>query len=275
MIKRFLFFSSFVALFFVFSCQKEESSFDEGQIETEFSEETSIANMLYAKIYQISRNEVQYIESIEEIELEDAEEINKHDSCAIISYYFDSNNVFVSYVEIIFNDTSCISRGRKKFGKLKVYLTGNLNEVGTRMTIIPKGFFLNGKKVEGTIVVNNMGFNEDYRYEYSKKVIDGKICLNANKYFTWNSNTLIILDFFHREMIYETQVDAVNRNGRAYKVETIDPLISEFDCRYFQSGELELKSDWGLRQILNFGDGDCDNKAEIWTQMRAVELDLN
>ena len=81
-----------MALFFVFSCQKEESSFDEGQIETEFSEETSMANMLYAKVYQISRNEVQNIESIEEIELEEAEEINKHDSCAIIFYYLDSNN---------------------------------------------------------------------------------------------------------------------------------------------------------------------------------------
>ena len=142
------------------------------------------------------------------------------------------------------------------------------------MTIIPEGFFLKGKKVEGTIVVNNLGFNQNYMYELNKKVIDGKICLNANTYFTWNSNTLIKIDFSNQEMICETNAEAINRNGRSYTAETIEPLVSGFNCRYFQSGELELKSDWGLRQILNFGDGDCDGKAILWQDLKEVDLDL-
>ncbi len=272
--KGFLFCFGYFLLFIVFSCAKEENSFDEGQVEIEYSDEASMANIFYSKIYQISRNEVDYIESIEEIGPDNKEHMSLNDSCAKTYYYLDSNNIFISYLEIVFNDTGCISRGRKKFGKLKVYLTGGLNEPGTFMTIIPEGFFLKGKKVEGTIVVNNLGFNQNHMLEYNKKVIDGKICLNANRYFTWNSNALIKIDFFKQEMTYETNAEAINRNGRSYTVGTIEPLVSGFNCRYFQSGELELKSDWGLHQILDFGDEDCDNKAMLWQDLKTVDLDL-
>ena len=272
--KAYLFCFSVIALT-IFACKKEDSSFDERQINIEFSQETSMANIFSAKIHQISRKEIQYIESIEELALDETEEIKLHDSCAAISYFLDSNNAFVSYAEIIYNDTSCSYLGRKKFGKLKVYLTGTLNKVGTRMTIIPEGFFLNGKKVEGTIIVNNIGLNDDFLFEWRKEVFDGKIWLNSSQYFTWNSNTFITLDFFHQEMIYETEASLISRNGRTYTIETVEPLISEFNCRYFQFGELELKSDWGLHQRINFGYGDCDNKAILWEDSREVEVNLH
>ncbi len=93
------------------------------------------------------------------------------------------------------------------------------------------------------------------------EVFDGKILLNSSQRFAWNSSVLIIIDFFHQEMIYETQASLIIRNGIAYAIETIEPLISEFNCGYFQFSNPELKSDWRLHQRINFGNGDCDSKA--------------
>ncbi len=275
MVKGYVLKFNLIILFLVFACRQEDPLFDEDRVDTEYSQEASMAHLFYANIYQICRNEVEYIESTDAISTYKTEEQSSHDSCATISYYLDSLNTCVTHLNIFYNDTNCSSTRRKKYGKLKVYLTGKLNETGTLMTIIPEGFFISGKKIEGTIQVNNVGFNENYQYELVKEVIDGKICINSNEYFLWNSTSSIFVDFIEQVMLFETESRAVNRYGRTYSVQTLEPLLSQFGCKYFQQGELEIESNWGLYQILDFGEGYCDDKADLYQEMNSVEIDLN
>lgn len=271
--KFFNFYFFATILIILCACKKEESFNDENQIQIEFSKETVLATCFYSKICQISLNELKYIKLPEEIISDQIEVNSAHDSCAIVSYSLDTGNNFIQQLNIIYNDTNCNSIGRRKFGKLKVYLTGLFDKVGTKITIIPEAFFIDNKKVEGTIIISNLSSEEDYINKYKKEVIDGKICID-NDYFTWQGYSFISFDYLNEELTYEIQANVISINGRPYELETMTPLVTEFNCLNFKSGELELKSNWGLAQELDFGNGDCDNKGQLLQGNKVVEIKL-
>lgn len=266
----------FIPILIVSVCSCSERLSDETYtIEEQNSREVSIAGNFYNKIYEIARNEVEDAESEENISLNKTEEVSEYDPCALVSFHLDTAEGCITNLTVVFNDTTCNSWGRRKYGKLKVYLNGKLDEAGTVMTIIPEGFYLEGKRIEGTMKIVHHGFNTNLMYEVTREVTDGKIWLSSNMFFTWNSKEFAEIDLFNEEVFYEMEASVTSQFGRQYDVETLDPLKSDFECGYFQSGELQLSSNWGLNQRINYGDGSCDTKAFVFQGDDSIEIELD
>jgi len=255
------------------SC-KDDTLYAETIYEEDRAEEVIVATSVYNNLYLSVREEVGEIEGEEFGVLLKTEDFNAIDPCASVEYTLDSINHYVKQVVISYPDIDCYSFQRNKVGKLKVYLNGQLNQIGTVVTIIPEGFYVDGYKVEGQIKIINSGFDSDYKFHVYREVQDGKIWLEGQSFFTWNTVEYAEIDFFNEEVLYDLSAYVFSTNGQNYVVSTISPLKSGFRCEHFQSGEIEIKSN-SFKSSINFGDGTCDNKAVLWQDGSNTELVLN
>ena len=99
--------------------------------------------------------------------------------------------------------------------------------------------------------------------------------MTTSKFFTWDSEGVIELDFLNDVLFCTNESNAINQNGLGYTVTALDPLKSDFSCDYFQSGELQIRANWGFTQKINFGNGTCDDKADLWEGGESVEILLD
>ena len=264
----------FLPILFFVSCAKEDYYFT-GEIEEDTAKEVNSAESFFKMIYQISRQETEYAEKEKEFNLYKTGIISIIDSCAHIEYHADTIGQYISSLTITYPDTACYSSGKVKKGKLKVFITGKLNSIGTIMTIIPENFYVNSKKVEGTIKATNLTFTSDSILLVENEIQNGKIWMTTSKFFTWDSEGVIELDFLNDVLFCTNESNAINQNGLGYTVSTIDRLKSDFSCDYFQSGELQITANWGFTQKINYGNGACDDKADLWEGGKSIEILLD
>lgn len=256
------------------SCEKDRFIGPE-IIDESFAEEVTTAQNYYSHIYHIVSSEMELISVEEETTLlPDSLQKSNIDPCAKIIYHMSEDESYVSNLIIQYLDSTCYSSTLKKRGLLNVHFDGPIETVGTEITIIPENFALDNQKVEGTIKIKNRGFNSLFQFEFSQEVLDGRIWLNNFQFFTWNSSSNGFVDFFTNQISYEINAAVLSRTGRAYSVETLYPIKRTLDCRYFQFGEQKLTAAWGLNQNLNYGEGDCDNEAELWQNGSFKEIEL-
>lgn len=272
MLRKFIF--VFFSILFIGSCTKGDYQFVSVP-EKNTAMEVVFATHFFGSIF--NRTHIEFSQAEKEQGWNEAiGQINSStDPCAEIEYHVDTVNHYIAQLIITYPDSGCISSGKKKAGKLKIYSSGNLFADKTEMTIIPERFYINDKKVEGTIKLKNKGFNEDSLFVITQQVLDGKICLNSSSFFTWGSEEKFELDFVNRVMLLDKTVEALDRNGRAYSITTSEQLMSDFDCPYIQSGELKMNTSWGAVERLSFGTGECDNEALLKKEGESVSLQLD
>jgi hypothetical protein len=221
----------------------------------------------------VSKQETEHAEKL--IASDEQDLISISDKCASVEFYADTLSNYNFSLVINYLDSTCSSFGRQKKGKLKVYLTGALNAIGTVMTIIPERFYVNSKKVEGTIIATNVGYIADSSLLVELKVQNGKIWMTSSKFFTWNSTDSLELDNSNGSLSYISHAEALNQNGLGYTVNSTERLISDFTCDYFQSGELEIRANWGFTQKIKYGNGTCDDEAFLWEGGDSIQISLD
>ena len=151
---------------------------------------------------------------------------------------------------------------------------------GATRTTTFTGFFVDGAQLEGTDILVNEGFDPVGNIKFSRKVEGAKITFPNGDVTTWESvqmltqleggNTpLILLD-----NVFEFTADGsgVNRNGTAYSVKTITPLLKKKTCPWLVSGIIELEVD-GKKLSLDHGNGDCDKFGTL-TLPNGVEMEI-
>jgi hypothetical protein len=57
-------------------------------------------------------------------------------------------------------------------------------------------------------------------------------------------------------------------------IETTEPLRFERDCEWIVSGELQLTPEGYVTKTLNYGDGDCNNKASLTVNGVTIQITL-
>lgn len=181
-------------------------------------------------------------------------------------------------MEIDFGATNCTgSYGIKRRGKLVVTLTDRYRSAGSILTIQPQNYFVNDVKVEGTKTITNMGLNANNNLEFDVDVVNGKITYTDNSTITWASNRTNewiegdSTTFFTHGLagvcddvyLITGSASGLDRNGLSYTVNITSPLRKEICCRWLVSGKLELSPSGKAVRYVDFGTGDCDNKATV------------
>lgn len=174
---------------------------------------------------------------------------------------------------INYGTTNCLCfDGKYRRGKILVSYTGHYRDSGSTHTISFDDYYVNDYKVDGNQTVTNNGDNSNGNLTFS---------ININSTITdTTGKTLAYKSMRTREWvagestwglhgwsddIYSITGSASGTtfNGASYSAEITSPLIVALNCRWIEKGTVEFTPSGKLKRTIDFGNGDCDNKATV------------
>ncbi|HET6724263.1 MAG TPA: hypothetical protein VFH07_15995 [Chitinophagaceae bacterium] len=175
----------------------------------------------------------------------------------------------------------CTGRdGRTRSGKIITEYTSRLMVPGAKATTTFENYTVDSIEVSGTQIITNQSDNLSttcMTHKWKVSVENAKLTKPNGNYVEWNSTRNIVqlegmcTPFVPLDDIYkiEGSSNAKAKRGNlliAWTSETADPLIKKFSCRWLVKGvtritrqNLATNSPWVA--TINYGNGDCDNKA--------------
>ncbi len=190
--------------------------------------------------------------------------------------------VFPKTVTIDFGTGCTGTDGHTRRGKIITVYTGPMIIPGSRATTTFDGFYTDSIKVEGTHIVQNNSTGN--HFIFSVKVENGKLTAPSGNFILWNKNITVtqiegngtihnpLDDIFS---ITGTGNGTVKRgdNTVQWSAEIINPLIRKFICRWNVKGTVRLTVN-GITGLLDYGNGDCDNKATLTIGTFVINITL-
>lgn len=178
--------------------------------------------------------------------------------------------------------TGCTGRdGRTRSGKIVSVYTNRLIIPGAKATTTFIDFKIDSIKVEGTHVITNLNTTTSQNFIHKwKVVIEGAKLIKPNgNYSEWNS-TRTITQVEGASTIYAPLDDIYKIEGKGtgkvkkgdrlvlWNAEITEPLVKKFSCHWIVKGVLlvvrqNLSNTSKYAASLNYGNGNCDNKAVI------------
>jgi hypothetical protein len=208
------------------------------------------------------------------------------DDCPTVTFS-EALGVFPNTMTLDFG-TSCVGyMGVERSGKIIATFTGYYKDAGTVITLTTDNYYVNGSKVEGTKTVINEGLTIEGHPWFSVIVDGGLITLETGETISWNSSRMrewmsgydtpeLEDDVYglNDGVAAEYAITGVNRNGTPFTAHIAQTLVKRMDCRYITSGILEVTPEDMTTRSLDFGDGDCDNKATLTVCEFSAEITL-
>jgi hypothetical protein len=154
-------------------------------------------------------------------------------------------------------------------GKMFVTFNGDYWVAGTVITYTFENYFVNDNQVLGTKTITNKGRNSSNNL-YWTTVVTGEI-IKANNGGTiyWNSNTT--LEWLSGEVtpgiwwddVYQMtgSENGTGADGKTFTCTITKPLNKKLNCKWLESGTLEIQPQDNPLITLDFGNGACDNQA--------------
>lgn len=170
----------------------------------------------------------------------------------------------------------CVGRdGHFRKGKIVSIYTGRLVVPGSMATTTFLGYQIDSFAIGGTHIIKNLSTPNEFKYEVA--VNNGNVTnVNNGKYRTRNALHIIKqveglgTPFFPRDDVFQINGGARGETNRpGYVVQwgrTIlpsEPVIKRFTCHWFVQGKVKIERSNAPTAILDYGSGQCDNKATI------------
>lgn len=185
---------------------------------------------------------------------------------------------------IRFGDVDCTcADGRKRRGSIIVSYNGHYMDTAQVHTITFNNYYLEGNRLSGTTKVTRLDTAVTGDPYYNVQVND---TLNMNpdplqsEYIVWSGNLLrkwVGGDKTNDRMDDYFSVSGMatltRPNGHVFNFDIATPLQFATSCDYAQSGVANVNGYTGSR-ILNYGNGDCDNAAQLNIGVHIYQLTL-
>ncbi len=208
------------------------------------------------------------------------------DTCPIV--YIDHNDsvFWPKTVTIDFGTEGCTGPfGTVRKGKIITVVTDRFWREGSTRTVTFENFSVNNFLIEGTKITINEGLNEDENMYFSIVLTGGKVTTpegqeitrNFTRTRTWIEGELTPRFRWDDVYLIEGEATGINRFGKSYTRTIIDPLVVKTACMWITSGMVEIvnydvaftegsavideNSKTGI--VLDYGEGECDDKATI------------
>jgi hypothetical protein len=192
------------------------------------------------------------------------------DSCPAIIVTHPSTGIWPKTVTIDYG-TGCTGFfDNTRSGKIIIEVTGPRRIEDSKRTVTFDNYYFNGIKVEGTKVFENLGLNENQNFVISVTLLNGKLILPDGKSIerTVNHQREWIAGFmtpsiWDDECLVTGTASGKNIEGIAYTRTILDALHWKRVCQFIVSGVIEIAGE-GIEPFeLDFGNGECDNKAVV------------
>jgi hypothetical protein len=203
------------------------------------------------------------------------------DACPDVTItHLSTTSVFPVRIVMDFG-TGCTGRdGRTRSGKIITEYTNRLIVPGAIAVTIFENYTVDSIKVQGKHTITNQSeiiSTNCITHSWKVTVVDGKLTKPNGNYVEWRSTkTVTQIDgmctpFLPLDDIYKITGGGNGKVRRgdlliAWNSEITEPLIKKFTCRWLVKGiirivRLNLTTNSPWVATINYGNGDCDNKA--------------
>lgn len=201
--------------------------------------------------------------------------------CATISL----NTISSPHQLIIdFGSTNCkCLDGKYRRGKILVSYAGFYKDSGSSHTIGFDNYHVNDYKVEGSQTVVNNGHNQNgnitFNIDVNSTITDtsgNKLTYTSSRTREWIAGAGTTGLFAWLDDVYSITGTAsgTSFNGTSYTANITKPLIVALNCRWIESGKIDFKPNGSLTRTIDFGNGDCDNKAAVSVAGLSIDIFL-
>jgi hypothetical protein len=199
--------------------------------------------------------------------------------CFTVTVVPQTPGVFPKTVTIDFG-TGCLGRdGKLRSGKIITVFTGRLSQPGNSATTTFDNYMVNGVKIEGTHVITNTSTSNNR--SFTVKVSGAKITKQNGKWIKWESFKTFLqtegngTPRFHLDdvIVITGYKSGENSEGNTWSATILEQLVKKGNCRWIVSGIVSLARN-GNTAVLDYGNGDCDNKATITANGQTREITL-
>jgi hypothetical protein len=154
-------------------------------------------------------------------------------------------------------------------GKIFVTFNGDYWVAGTVITYTFENYFVNDNQVLGTKTITNKGLNASNHLYWTIGVSGEIIKANNGGTIQWNSNTTLewvsgmSTPFIWWDDVYQMtgSENGTGADGKSFTCTITNPLKKKLNCKWLESGTVEIQPQDNPLITLDFGSGTCDNQA--------------
>lgn len=251
------------------SCKKDSSSGVIDQQSINLADDDAVADVVFEDVFNTADNATIILDQMGK-SLDTKSETVLSDSCPTITITRPTAALWPKTVTVDYG-TSCTGiNDNVRSGKIVIEVTGPRLQQGSKRTVTFVNYFFNGIKVEGTKVLENMGYNSNQNLVISVKLTDGKLTLpdgktierSADHQREWTAG-LLTRNIWDDECLITGSATGKNIDGLTYTNTITTALHWTRACRFIVSGVVNIQKS-GMEPVqLDYGNGECDAKAVV------------
>jgi hypothetical protein len=202
-------------------------------------------------------------------------DIPKISSCAIVTV---SDSVYPKQITIDYGSGCSSGHGSVKKGEIIINITDTLITAGSSKTVTTDSFYIDSIAVDYSSTISNLGKNSEGYWvivsTFTQKITkpDGSTVSNGgtdtaewiNGFETVNKSD---------DIFYESGSGSITFNDTTFSRVITKPLLHD-TCQFIVSGTIELLKNDSIVAIIDYGTGDCDNKATVTINGTTEEINL-
>lgn len=254
------------------SCEKEKESTASLDYETQVSEDDALASDIFDDVI----NDVEFLETA--YSLKSAEAV----VCRTVDREWKGDTLCVTITYSGECENEVYNRTRKRSGQIFVkHFGGPRYMPGATRIITFSEYYINDVKVEGEHSIVSQGFNEDSTaITYLVEVNNGTLTFEDGTVVTRNAEKTRL--HYFGENRYDLSDDywiingtstGTNFRGDTYS-RTISNLKALKTCLHFVSGTVTINLNDEAPVMLNYGEGECDDKALVSKNGESKQITL-
>ena len=171
-----------------------------------------------------------------------------------------------------------LANGRVIAGIIEIIMSGPRNENGATRTVSFIDFSVDDVAIAGTSIKTFL------RDEYKVNIVrdmsftlpeDGTVIeRTAEKTRTWVAGMDTPFDHADDVISITGFTNCEDSDGNIYHREITTALVKNGECRFIVTGEITLTKNGVEFGVINYGDGECDNKATLTTADGTKEFEI-
>ena len=257
------------ASFFFVACQKDDAKTGLTDEDVAKAEDDALTEAVFDDIMNSVDNAVNIVDNW--IWRGGLKSATVSDSCPSVTVDHPDSTRWPKVITIDYGDTQCEGfYGQTRKGKIIITITDRYIKPGSERTIELENYYINGIHVEGTKTVTNNGRNNDGNLSFTIELVNGKITtpdtIVITREFTRTREWVAGDDTWNRwdDVYFITgSASGTNFKGESYTRNILTALEWATSCRFIMSGSIEIQVGEKSPIVIDYGDGECDNKATV------------